>query len=78
LWSKTPVITSNLSCLPETGGDAAYYVDPYSVEEIATALFTLAQNAALKDKMKEKGWKHAQNFTPAKCAAKVMQVYLRL
>src|SRR6185295_1175161 len=35
LWSKLPVITSNTSCLPEVGGDAAYYVDPGNAEEIA-------------------------------------------
>jgi len=78
LWSRTPVITSNISCLPETGGDAAYYVDPYSPEEIAKGMVRLATDTTLTTQMKDKGWKHAQNFTPKKCAADVMQVYLRL
>ena len=30
----TPVLTSNVSSLPEVGGDAAVYVDPYDVEDI--------------------------------------------
>ena len=77
LWSKTPVITSNISCLPETGGNAALYVDPYSVEEIAAALLRIANDKKLTEEMKEKGWEYAQNFTPEKCAAAVMQVYLR-
>ena len=51
LWSGTPVITSNISCLPETGGDAAYYVDPYSPEQIAHALVELSTNSALVEKM---------------------------
>lgn len=78
LWSKVPVITSNISCLPETGGDAAYYVNPFSSEEIAEAMIKLASDETLVREMKEKGWLHARNFTPQKCAADVRQVYLRL
>ncbi len=78
LWSRLPVITSNISCLPETGGDAAYYVDPLSVNEIAQAILQVSTNDTISKQMKEKGWQHAQKFTPQKCAADVMQVYLRL
>jgi glycosyltransferase involved in cell wall biosynthesis len=78
LWSKIPVITSNVSCLPETGGDAASYVSPSSPEEIAKALDKIAVDKILVETMVEKGWLHAQKFTPEKCAAEVMQVYLRL
>jgi glycosyltransferase involved in cell wall biosynthesis len=78
LWSKVPVITSNISCLPETGGDAAYYVDPYSPAEIAEGMARLATDEQLVAEMKAKGWVHAQNFTPRKCAEDVMAVYLRL
>lgn len=78
LWSRVPVITSNISCLPETGGDAAYYVDPYSYKEIAAGMLRLANDTSLTEEMKEKGLLHAQNFTPQKCAAEVMQVYLRV
>ena len=78
LWSKIPVITSNISCLPETGGDAALFVDPASPEEIANALLQITNDDALVESMIEKGWRHAQKFTPEKCASAVMQVYLRL
>lgn len=78
LWSKIPVITSNVSCLPETGGDAAFYVDPASPEEMAKALTAITGDQNLRQSMIEKGWLHAQKFTPQKCAAQVMQVYLRL
>lgn len=78
LWSRLPVITSNLSCMPETGGDAAYYVDPFSVNEIAQAMLQVSTNHTLRQQMAEKGLQHAQKFTPQKCAADVMQVYLRL
>jgi glycosyltransferase involved in cell wall biosynthesis len=78
LWSKTPVITSNVSCMPETGGDAAYYVNPTEPKEIAEGISKILSNEKLVAEMKEKGLRHAQNFTPEKCAANVMDVYLRL
>lgn len=78
LWGRVPVITSNTSCLPETGGDAALYVNPNSPHEIATAMFKVATDKSLVSEMKEKGWQHAQKFTAKNCATQVMQVYLRL
>lgn len=75
LWSRIPVITSNVSCLPETGGDAAYYVDPYNAEEMAEAILQVVNNGPLRTSMIEKGWQHAQGFTQKKSAEAVMNVY---
>ena len=75
LWSRLPVITSNVSCLPEAGGDGAYYVDPNSSEEIAEGMKTIFADGSFTEALKEKGWQHAQNFTQQKCAANVMKVY---
>ena len=75
LWSKLPVITSNVSCLPEAGGDAAYYVNPASAEEIAAAMKRIYSDKTLVASMVEEGWQHAQNFTPQKHAESVMNVY---
>ncbi len=75
LWSETPVVTSTGSCFAETGGNAALYVDPFSVESIADGMVRLAEDAALRKDMTEKGIIHAQNFTPEKCADGVMNVY---
>jgi glycosyltransferase involved in cell wall biosynthesis len=78
LWSRLPVITSNVSCLPETGGNAAIYVDPSSPEDIANAMRTILVNSELQDEMKRKGWLHAQHFTLEKCAGSVINVYQKL
>jgi glycosyltransferase involved in cell wall biosynthesis len=75
LWSRLPVITSGVSCLPETGGDAAYYVNPNSAEEIAEGMRKIVGDKELRESMKEKGWTHAQKFTPQKSGAAVMSVY---
>lgn len=75
LWSRLPVITSGVSCLPEAGGDGAYYVDPNSAEDIAEGMKTIFADGSFTEALKEKGWQHAQNFTQQKCAAEVMKVY---
>ena len=75
LWSRVPVITSNTSCLPEAGGEGAYYVDPNSAEEIATGMKKIYSGTSLAIAMKEKGWQHAQRFTQKACADSVMNVY---
>ena len=75
LCSKLPVITSNVSCLPEAGGEGAYYVNPASAEEIAAGMKTIYSDKQFATTMIEKGWQHAQNFTRQKCATAVMDVY---
>ncbi|MGQ0740285.1 MAG: glycosyltransferase family 4 protein [Bacteroidota bacterium] len=75
LWSKLPVITSNTSCLPEAGGEGAYYVNPASAGEIAGGMMKIYSDKQFAESMKEKGWQHAQNFTPQKSAEAVMNVY---
>lgn len=78
LWSRVPVITSNLSCMPETGGDAAYYINPLNVEEMATAMERIATDTTLRTDMTTKGIAHAHHFTTHAHAAAVMQVYQSL
>ncbi len=78
LCSRLPVITSNVSCLPETGGDAALYINPADENEMAEAMKRVANDQALKNSMIEKGILHATNFTQQKCASAVMNVYKAL
>lgn len=75
LWSGLPVITSNSSCMPETGGPGSYYVDPASADEIATGMKTIYEDKAFAAQMRSKGLEHAKQFTPLKCASAVMEVY---
>jgi len=75
LWSRLPVITSNVSCLPEAGGPGSYYVDPNSAEEIAAGMKKIYTDKAFADDMREKGWQHALRFSPDKYAANMMNIY---
>ncbi|MGI8600525.1 MAG: glycosyltransferase family 4 protein [Chitinophagaceae bacterium] len=78
LASGIPVITSNTSCLPETGGLAAFYVNPANANEIAEAMEKVCVDDLLREKMIKDGLLHAQNFTLQKCTGSVMDVYKSL
>lgn len=78
LWSRLPVITSNVSCLPEAAGDGAYYVNPESAEEIAEGMKKIWSDKQFANSLKELGWAQAQKFSQQKCAASVMDVYKEL
>lgn len=78
LCSKIPVITSNISSLPEAGGEGALYIDPNDFAALADYMEQMISNKELRDTLIEKGWAHAQKFTREKCAAAVMNEYKML
>lgn len=78
LWSRLPVITSNVSCLPEAGGPGAHYVDPANAEEIAEGMKKIYNTPEYARELSKKGWTHAQKFAQQKCAAAVIDVYKKL
>ena len=78
LWSRIPVITSNISCLPEAGGEGAFYVNPSKPEEIAEQIKKILSDKELVDKQIEKGWQHAQKFSNFQTASTVMELYKAL
>lgn len=75
LASELPVITSNVSCLPEAGGAGSLLVDPNSAEAIADAMRLVLRDPARVQSMKELGEKHAESFTPEITARRVMDLY---
>jgi len=78
LWSRIPVITSNVSCLPEAGGDGAFYVDPTKPAEIAEQMKLILSDPSLVQQHIQKGWQHAQRFANFNTAEAVMNVYEQL
>ena len=71
----TPVVTSNVSAMPEVAGDAAVLVDPTDVEAIAAAIQHIHQNDAYRRELIEKGLARVKQFTWKASAEKVAQVY---
>ena len=68
-----PVITSNISSLPEAGGDAALYVDPQDVNDIADKIQKVISNQKLRDDMMEKGYKQVKKFSWEKTARETLK-----
>ena len=58
-----PVITSNVSALPEVAGDAGLLCDPKSPEEFAAAMERVCTDKALAKSMSEKGLERAKSYT---------------
>lgn len=69
-----PVITSNVSSLPEAGGDAALYVDPKSVDDIASKMKELYTSKKLQETLREKGLKQVKKFSWGKTAQQTLAV----
>lgn len=69
-----PVITSNVSSLPEAGGDAALYVDPMDVSDIEGKLKKVIDSPTLRKQMIEKGYKQVKKFSWEKAAQETLAV----
>ncbi|MEI6498413.1 MAG: glycosyltransferase family 1 protein [bacterium] len=71
----TPVIASNLSCMPEILGDAPYYFDPYNIEEISGAITKVVSDEKLREELIQKGLKQVQKYDWNITAKKTLEVY---
>jgi len=76
--SGTPVITSNITALPEIAGDAAVLIDPLNIEQIAEAMDKVLSDENLKKDLIKKGLERAQEFTWNKTAEKTKEIYFNL
>jgi glycosyltransferase involved in cell wall biosynthesis len=71
----TPVITSNVSSLPEVVGDAAITVDPHNIKELSKKINKILSNKDLQNKMIQRGIERAKQFTWDKTARETIKVY---
>lgn len=71
----TPVITSNVSSLPEVVGDAAWMVNPLDVEALAAAMQQVLSDTALRQQMIARGLWQARRFTWEQAARQLLNVY---
>lgn len=76
--SGTPVITSHGSCLTETGGDAALYIDPKDAKALAEAMGAVWGSPVLAEALRRKGFAQAARHSARQSAAETMQLYRRL
>jgi glycosyltransferase involved in cell wall biosynthesis len=71
----TPVVTSNVSSLPEVVGNAAVLVNPENVFEIMRALHRVLTDQVLRDRMKERGYQQATKFSWDKSVRRIHEIY---
>ena len=71
----TPVVTSNVSSLPEVVGNAAVLVNPENVFEIMRALHRTLMDQALRDRMKERGYQQAARFSWETSVRRILGAY---
>ena len=70
-----PVVTSNVSSMPEVGGEAALYVDPHDPADIAQKVVQAVEDSALRASLVQKGLARASEFTWRRTAEATLAVY---
>jgi alpha-1,3-rhamnosyl/mannosyltransferase len=70
-----PVVTSNISSMPEVGGEAALYVDPRDPSDIAPKVIQAVEDSGLRASLVQKGLARASEFTWRRTAQATLAVY---
>jgi glycosyltransferase involved in cell wall biosynthesis len=73
--SGTPVVTSNVSSLPEVAGDAAILVDPYDPHAIADGIYRVLTDERLRRDLRHKGLARARQFSWEASVRRVHEIY---
>ena len=75
MYNKCPVIASNVSSLPEVGGDAALYFNPDSVSELNEKINLILNDKELRNNLISKGEEREKFFSWDKCAEQTADFY---
>ena len=75
LTRGAPVACSDATSLPEVAGDAALYFDPYDTGAIAEAIERLLGDAALRERLRERGYAQARKFSWRETAIRTARSY---
>ena len=73
--SGTPVVTSNVSSLPEVAGNAALLVDPYDPAAIADGIYTVLTDESVRRDLRKKGLARASQFSWEASVRRVREIY---
>jgi len=69
------VITSNISSMPEVGGKAAHYINPYDTNDIKEGILRLINDDEYRNQLIKDGLINIKRFTPEKKAAEYEELY---
>lgn len=74
----TPVITSNVSSLPEVAGDAAILIDPHNFPQLADAILKVISDSQVRQELIQKGKERAKLFSWERTAKETINAYRSL
>lgn len=74
----TPVLTSNVSSLPEVTGEGALHVDPYDIDAMARAIVTIDGDSALRQRLSALGLSQSQRFSGERFEERIALFYEKL
>lgn len=74
----TPVVTSNLTSMPEVCADAAVYCDPHNIEDIKHKIELVLNDVSLQKSMIYKGLERAKEFTWERSANEHMKIFKKV
>jgi glycosyltransferase involved in cell wall biosynthesis len=78
MWTNCPVVSSNLTSLPEIAGDAALLVDPHSPEALAEAANLLLTDESLRLDLMARGRERARTFSWSRFTREVIKLLHRV
>jgi glycosyltransferase involved in cell wall biosynthesis len=73
-----PALLSNASCFPEIAGEAAMYFDPYSIEDMRSAIEKVITSPTLQNELIDRGKKQVKKYSWKRCAEKTAKIYREL
>ncbi len=73
-----PVVTSNVSSIPEVAGDAALLVNPLDTEDIAQGILKVVNTVLLRAELIEKGYSRAKKFSWKSSALETFKIYQKV
>lgn len=78
LFSKTVVVTSNTSCLPEAGGPDSVYINPGNTADISAKIQFLWNSESERQRRADKGFDFVQKFNDEPIAGRLMELYRKI
>jgi len=73
-----PVVTSNVSSMPEVAGQGAILVDPKNIEQITQAIYKVISDSQLRKDLIAKGYQNVKRFSWQKCAQETLRILTSL
>jgi glycosyltransferase involved in cell wall biosynthesis len=72
-----PVITADVTSMPEVGGEAAVFVDPFNVDSISAAMISIQNDEKLRSQLSVSGIERSNEFSWEKTSEKLWNAILK-